>query len=240
MVVRCSVCPTHRSVADDLSRCVPTAGGSSGAQGGTPAPLRATGVPGPPECGPRAGPECAGTRCVGSSATTARCRSSGLVVGSRRGCRVRRPSLAALVPDVGPDGRTSRFLPAPALRLAPGHVRRPVSATPLSQCHPHGPPPAPQESYTGPEAADRGSRSRFPIGSENCGRSARGCRGVSNNSQTSHRTSTGCPQAVHRICNDRRAPAMQSARRDGDLGVPCARGVVHPDGTRRSVVTRPA
>ena len=28
-----------------------------GAQGGTPAPLRATGVPGPPECGPRAGPD---------------------------------------------------------------------------------------------------------------------------------------------------------------------------------------
>lgn len=56
-------------------------------QGGTPAPLRATGVPGPPEVPEGTGPESAVRPLRRGSATTARCRSSGPLVVTRHGSR---------------------------------------------------------------------------------------------------------------------------------------------------------
>ena len=160
------------------------------------------------------------TSCVRSSATAARCRSSSLMVvsrlGSRGAARALRPAAghrsgrsylslpSCTRPSAGARSRSAAFVGGPALAVPPSRAST-----------------SPQESYTGPVAPDRGSRSHFPIGSENCGGSSAGCREVAGNSQTSHRTSTGCPQAVHRICHDRRARAGRSAhpRQQGDLGL---------------------
>lgn len=165
-------------------------------------PRGRTGVPVPPRPCPRGGgPDVRTSAASGDVRGAARCRSSSLLVASCHGCRcaVRRPEGPA--PDDGPDRSSWRSFPTGPRGPLVSPVRWPAPAPPLSRPRPRGPPPRfASWAYTDPVAADRGTRSSFPTGKENCGGRRVRCPEVGRNSHASHRPSTGYPHPVHRMC----------------------------------------
>ena len=181
-----------------LVRCA-AAGTDRRTQVGTPVPVRATGVPVPPKPGRSLVRTCGHLLRQGprDHRPVQERQSCGGVVSRVPRCGVL--GLAALTPDIGPNTLLAIPFERPSRggsgsRLAACSGASTLAGGVLADLH--------LRHWSTPTvvAAGRGSRSRFPTGRSNSRTCGAGCRGVDRNSQESHRTSTGSPQAVHRIC----------------------------------------